>query len=101
MKMEQLSKTELKEYVVSEEQRMKAYEVVNRMTNEDYEEVSPALLKMVLNSAKGALKNDLGRVLFQLQKTEQLDTKFGVEKLVEGALLVAPENLFKILESVN
>ena len=58
----------------------------------------PALLNIALESEKGALKNQLGNVIFHLQKNERIETVIGLQKLIAAALIVNPEALYKILE---
>ncbi len=58
----------------------------------------PALLNLALESERGVLKNQLGRVVFHLQKNERINTVIGLQKLIDAALIVNTEELFKILE---
>jgi hypothetical protein len=95
--MELLQK--VKEVGITDEQRKKIYAYANHATPDMLDEVCPALFEICLNSAKGALKNELGRVLFHLQKNERLNTKIGLEKLVDACLIVNPEELFQVLDT--
>ncbi|MFX1571111.1 MAG: hypothetical protein ACFFB0_00005 [Promethearchaeota archaeon] len=52
-----------------------------------------------MDSERGLLKNQLGMVIFHLQKNERINTVIGLQKLIDAALIVNPEELFKILES--
>ena len=63
------------------------------------ERVCPALLRLTLNSEKGMLKNQLGAEIFHLQKNERIITVIRLQKLIDATLFVAPEEIFKILES--
>jgi hypothetical protein len=56
---------------------------------------------LALESEKGKLKNQLGMVIFHLQKNERINTVIGLQKLLDAALRVAPEEMFKILESAD
>jgi hypothetical protein len=40
-------------------------------------------------------------VFFHLQKNERINTVIGLQKLIDAALIVNPEGLFKILESAD
>ncbi|MHA1884290.1 MAG: hypothetical protein ACXAAI_05330 [Promethearchaeota archaeon] len=71
------------------------------MSKETLEEVCPALLRVALESEKGKLKNQLGNVIFHLQKNDRIETVIGLQKLIDAALIVNPEELFKILESAD
>ena len=41
----------------------------------------------------------LGNVIFHLQKNERIETVIGLQKLIDAALIVAPDEMFKILEN--
>ena len=97
--MAQISKIEEKVAQLTDGQRSEIYEYARRVSHETLEEVCPALLRLALDSEKGKLKNQLGRVIFHLQKNERISTVIGLQKLLDAALIVAPEELFKILES--
>lgn len=97
--MAQISKIEEKVSQLTDGQRSEIYEYARRVSRETLEEVCPALLRLALNSEKGKLKNQLGMVIFHLQKNERINTVIGLQKLLDAALIVAPEELFKILES--
>lgn len=78
-------------------------EIINthalRVSKDTFSEVCPKLLDIALESEKGLLKNELGAVIFHLQKNERLETLIGFQKLVEAGLIVAPEETLDILES--
>ena len=97
--MEQIPKIEEKVEQLTEVQRAEIYEYARRVSRETIEEVCPALLRLALDSEKGKLKNQLGMVIFHLQKNERLSTVIGLQKLLDAALIVNPEEMFKILES--
>jgi len=97
--MEQISKIEEKVEQLTDVQRNEIYEHARRVSRETLEEVCPALLRLALNSEKGKLKNQLGAVIFHLQKNERISTVIGLQKLIDAALIVAPEEMFRILES--
>jgi len=97
--MAQISKIEEKVEQLTDGQKSEIYEYARRVSRETLEEVCPALLRLALNSEKGKLKNQLGMVIFHLQKNERINTVIGLQKLLDAALIVAPEELFKILES--
>ena len=97
--MAQISKIEEKVAQLTDGQRSEIYEYARRVSRETLEEVCPALLRLALNSEKGKLKNQLGMVIFHLQKNERITTVIGLQKLLDAALIVNPEELFKILES--
>lgn len=97
--MAQISKIEEKVEQLTDIQRSEIYEYARRVSRETLEEVCPALLRLALDSEKGKLKNQLGMVIFHLQKNERINTVIGLQKLLDAALIVAPEELFKILES--
>ncbi|MFX1379439.1 MAG: hypothetical protein ACFFA4_10135 [Promethearchaeota archaeon] len=54
-----------------------------------------------MESEKGKLKNQLGMVIFHLQKNERINTVIGLQKLLEAALIVNPEEMFRILGSAD
>ena len=99
--MEQISKTKEKVVGITDIQRTQIYEFARKVSKETLEEVCPALLRLALNSEKGLLKNQLGNVIFHLQKNERINTIIGLQKLLDAALLVNLEELFKILESAD
>ena len=99
--MEPLSKVEEKAVGITDLQRTQIYEVAKRVGKETLEEVCPALLRLALNSERGALKNQLGMVIFHLQKNERLNTVIGLQKLLDAALIVNPKEMFNILESAD
>jgi hypothetical protein len=98
-KMEPLTKVEEKAVVLTDEQRAEIYEYAQRVSKETIDEVCPALLRIALDAERGLLKNQLGMVIFHLQKNERINTLIGLQKLIDAVLIVAPEELFKILES--
>jgi len=97
--MEPLTKIEEKVVGITKAQRAKMYEFARHVSRETLDEVCPELLRVALGSERGLLKNQLGSVIFHLQKNERINTVIGLQKLIDAALLVAPEELFKILES--
>ena len=99
--MEPLSKIEEKVLGLTDIQRVQIYEYAKRVSKETLEEVCPALLRLALESEKGALKNQLGMVIFHLQKNERINTVIGLQKLLDAALIVNPEEMFKILGSAD
>jgi hypothetical protein len=99
--MEQIPKLEEKVKQLTEVQRGEIYEFARRVSRETIEEVCPALLRLALDSERGLLKNQLGNVIFHLQKNERINTVIGLQKLLDAALLVNPKELFKILESAD
>ena len=82
---------------MTDEQRNAIYSAASNVSKDTIEELCPAFLRIVLNSEKGMLKNELGRVIFHLQKTETLNSRIGLEKLLDASLLVNPDETFKIL----
>lgn len=100
-KLNQVSKLEEKVEQLTEAQRAEIYEYARRVSRETIEEVCPALLRLALESEKGKLKNQLGMVIFHLQKNERINTVIGLQKLLDAALIVNPEEMFKILESAD
>jgi hypothetical protein len=99
--MEQITGLEKKAEQLTEAQRSEIYEYARKVGRDTIEEVCPALLRLALESEKGKLKNQLGAVIFHLQKNERINTVIGLQKLLEAALIVAPEEMFKILESAD
>jgi hypothetical protein len=97
--MENLQRMEEEAEGLTVDQRTRIYEYAKRVSKETLEEVCPALLRLALESEKGKLKNQLGMVIFHLQKNERINTVIGLQKLIDAALIVAPEELFKILET--
>ncbi|MBA7526479.1 hypothetical protein ES705_18641 [subsurface metagenome] len=96
--MEPLQKIEEKAVGITDSQRSQIYEFARGVSKETLEEVCPALLNVALESEKGALKNQLGNVIFHLQKNERIETVIGLQKLIDAALIVNPEAMYKILE---
>jgi len=86
---------------LTDEQIEKVYQLASNVDMEVIEEVAPYLLDVCLNAEGGVLKNELGRVIFHLQKTERLSTRIGFEKLLDGALRVNAKEVFKILENAE
>ncbi|MGV9197447.1 MAG: hypothetical protein ACOC44_06365 [Promethearchaeia archaeon] len=95
---EQNVKVRKKEIQLSDEQRTKVYKLAQKVPQRTRDEICPAILNILLKSEKGPLKNELGKVIFHLQKQERLNTIIGLEKLLDGALKVAPQQLFELLE---
>lgn len=92
-----LLKLQEKIAVLPDEKVREVYSAASKLSLDTIEELAPALLRICLAS-EGKLKNELGRVIFHLQKTERLNTRIGVEKLLHGALKVNAEETFKLLE---
>ena len=92
---------ELKEKIINftDEQVKTVYFFASRVTQETIDELAPALLDICLEDDTQVLKNELGRVIFHLQKTERLNTRLGFEKLLHGALRVDPKETFSLLDS--
>ncbi|MFX1477854.1 MAG: hypothetical protein ACFFCI_06955 [Promethearchaeota archaeon] len=97
--MEHLQKMEEEAEGLTVDQHTRIYEYAKRVSKETLEELCPALLRLALESERGKLKSQLGMVIFHLQKNERISTVIGLQKLIDAALIVAPEELFKILES--
>ncbi|MFW9824914.1 MAG: hypothetical protein ACFFDB_14715 [Promethearchaeota archaeon] len=96
--MEHLQKIEEVEEGISDIQRTQIYDLARSVSKQTLEEVCPALLRLALESEKGLLKNQLGNVIFHLQKNERIETVIGLQKLIDAALIVNPKEMFKILE---
>jgi hypothetical protein len=96
--MEPLQKIEEEAEVIADVKRSQIYEFCREVGKETLEEVCPALLNLALESERGMLKNQLGNVIFHLQKNERIETVIGLQKLVDAGLVVNPEGMFKILE---
>jgi hypothetical protein len=86
---------------LTDPQRTEIYSCAREVRNNTLDEICPALFDVVLDSAQGRLKNELGHVIFHLQKNERLNTRIGLEKLLEAGLKVNPEKMFRILESAG
>jgi len=97
-KLEPIQKIEEEVEGITDAQRAQIYEFARTVSKETIEEVCPALLRLALDSEKGLLKNQLGNVIFHLQKNERIETVIGLQKLIDAALIVNPEEMFKILE---
>jgi len=87
----------IREKGITQEQRTDIYSITSHVSKETREEVCPALFHVLLNSDV-SMKNELGRVIFHLQKNDRLETAIGLQKLVDASLIAAPEDMFKILE---
>ncbi|MFX1407565.1 MAG: hypothetical protein ACFFC9_04740 [Promethearchaeota archaeon] len=87
--------------IISDEQLKELYSLASKVSLDAIEELCPALLNICLNAEGGVLKNELGRVIFHLQKLERLNTRIGLEKLLHGALMVNAEEVFKLLEEAE
>lgn len=96
--MEPLQKIEEEAKVIADVKRSQIYEFCREVGKETLEEVCPALLNLALESERGMLKNQLGNVIFHLQKNERIETVIGLQKLIDAGLIVNPEEMFKILE---
>jgi len=98
---EQVSKTITKEEQVgiTDAQKKLIYAHVTKLSKETINEISPALLNIALDSEKGALKNELGRSIFHLQKLERLNSLIGAQKLIDACIIVNPDEMFKVLDS--
>ena len=96
--MQPLQKIEEEAVGITDSQRTQIYEYARAVSKETLEEVCPALLNLALEGERGMLKNQLGNVIFHLQKNERIETVIGLQKLIDAALIVNPEELFKILE---
>ena len=83
---------------LSDEKMREVYSLSSHINLDSIEELAPTLLNICLES-EGELKNELGRVIFHLQKTERLNTRIGFEKLLHGSLIVNAEETLKLLES--
>ena len=97
--MEEIVKTVEKEELITDQQRKQIYEFATRIRKETLDEVCPALFRIALESEKGQLKNQLGQVIFHLQKNERLNTVIGLQKLLDAALIVNQDEMFKLLQS--
>lgn len=98
---EQKSIQKEKEVLISDQQRKQIYELANNVGIRTIDEICPVLFDCVLDSAQGRLKNELGKMIFHLQKNERLNTRIGLERLIDAALQVNPEKMFRILESAG
>lgn len=100
-KMAQIPDVEEKAVGLSEVQRSAIYELARRVSHDTLDEVCPALLRAIMATNSKLLKNQLGRVIFHLQKNDRINTVIGLQKLLEASVKVAPEGMFKILESAD
>ncbi|MFW9772609.1 MAG: hypothetical protein ACFFEO_10680 [Candidatus Thorarchaeota archaeon] len=93
----EVMKSKVEVLTLTDAQIEKVYELASNVNLTVIEDVAPDLLEVCLNAQGGILKNELGRVIFHLQKTERLNTRIGFEKLLDGALRVNAKQVFKIL----
>ena len=89
----------VKESGITDDQRSTIYSYATKVSKDTINEVCPALLRILLNDETGALKGSLGQVIFHLQKNDRINSLIGLQKMMEAALKVAPEEAFKIFES--
>lgn len=97
----EIMKSKVEILTLNDAQIEKVYELASHIDLAVIEDVAPELLEVCLNAQGGILKNELGRVIFHLQKTERLNTRIGFEKLLDGALRVNAEDVFKILSEAG
>ena len=88
-----------KEFILADDQIEELYRYACRVHKKTIDDLCPALFEIILNSANGRLKNELGRIIFHLQKNERLNTRIGLGKLINASLIIDPERLFTILKS--
>ncbi|MFX1234148.1 MAG: hypothetical protein ACFFBY_06255 [Promethearchaeota archaeon] len=93
----EVMKSKVEVLTLTDAQIEKVYELASNVNLTVIEDVAPDLLEVCLKAQGGILKNELGRVIFHLQKTERLNTRIGFEKLLDGALRVNAKQVFKIL----
>jgi len=97
----ELEKIQEKVMTLSDEKLKELYSLANHVSMDTIEEICPILLRICLTAENNVLKNELGQVIFHLQKNERLNTRLGLQKLLHGALKVNPEEVFKLLESAE
>jgi hypothetical protein len=95
----EMLKIQEKVMTLTDGQIKEIYSYASKLSMDTIEDLAHDLLKICLTAEKGELKNELGRVIFHLQKTERLNTRIGLEKVLDGALRVNAEKVFKVLES--
>ncbi|MFX0042001.1 MAG: hypothetical protein ACFE8L_03725 [Candidatus Hodarchaeota archaeon] len=95
----EMLKIQEKVMALTDEQIKEIYSYTSKLSLDTIEDLAYDLLKICLTAEKGELKNELGRIIFHLQKTERLNTRIGLEKLLDGALRVNAEKVFKLLGS--
>lgn len=87
------------EIVLSDIQKTKIMSLVHYVSKKTCNDICPKILNMLLSSEKGKLKNNLGRTIFHLQRVERLNSMIGLERLIEGGLLVDTYGLIDVLEN--
>jgi hypothetical protein len=97
--VEPIQKTEEEAEGLTDVQRSQIYTYAKSVSKDTLDEVCPALLRVALDSERGVLKNQLGNVIFHLQKNDRINTVIGLQKLLDAGLMVNPDETFKILES--
>lgn len=95
----EILKIQEKVMALTDDQIKEIYSQASKVSMETIEYLVHSLLRICLTAEKGELKNELGRVIFHLQKNERLNTRIGLEKLLDGALRVNAEKVIKLLES--
>ena len=85
--------------LMTDQKRKELYGLAKDVSKDFIEELCPALLRVCMDAPKGSLKNELGRVIFHLQKNERISTLIGLQNLLEGAIMVNPKETFEVLES--
>ena len=97
----EIMKSKVEVLTLTDAQIEKVYELASHVNLTVIEDATPELLEVCLKAQGGILKNELGRVIFHLQKTERLNTRIGFEKLLDGALRVNAKEVFKILSEAG
>ena len=82
---------------LSDEKLTELYSLASNVSMDVIEELCPPLLNICLEAKDNALKDQLGMVIFHLQKNERISTRIGLQKLLHGALRVDAEKVFDLL----
>jgi len=81
---------------------MKLEKIVERIPSSSWEAISEKLIDIVLNSSNSnKMPSGLAKTILYYWQRDQLNTKIGIQRLLEASALIDPEETVEVLKELD
>jgi len=81
---------------------MKLEKIVERIPSSSWEAISEKLIDIVLNSSNSnKMPSGLAKTILYYWQRDQLNTKIGIQRLLEASTLIDPEETVEVLKELD
>ena len=81
---------------------MKLEKIVERIPSSSWEAISEKLIDIVLNSSNSnKMPSGLAKTILYYWQRDQLNTKIGIQRLLEASAIIDPEETVEVLKELG